>query len=217
MLEKTKEYEMKKLYNIISMTQFNCENFIKRLESRMQFSNFVVIYYSIFLIIYSITGKYYSDIYNSTLSEYFSIIISVVILTYSIISGSAKYSERITNMEEVLKLLKITKRELTQNNIEDMKKEYHRIISISERTTDLDFFNTLKQKCRENDINWYNYKEDIRCKHIDENADIDLLEQIGKYLGKVSPIVQQTKIYLNIILSIIVIIMPIKIFSLCIK
>lgn len=71
------QYTKDKMYEIMDMTQCNQANMLKRLDRISKFSNFVLIYYSIVLIIYALTVIYFPKYYNSELSEYFSIIISI--------------------------------------------------------------------------------------------------------------------------------------------
>ena len=93
------KYDKEKWKKIMDTTQSNYANMIKRLTRKSKFSNFILIYYSIFLIITTLTCKYFSDYYNVILSEYFSIILSIVVLAYSIINSNANYSVRIHILE----------------------------------------------------------------------------------------------------------------------
>ena len=95
--------------DIMNTTQSNYSNMLKRLQSKKTFSNFVITYYSIALIVYSLTAEFYSDIFDVKLSSYFNIILSVVVLTYSLIITNAKYSERIQAAEKVLNEVKAKK------------------------------------------------------------------------------------------------------------
>ena len=112
------------IYNIMNITQRNYSNMIKRLERKKVFSNYVITYYSIGLIIYSLTAEFFPDSFNIKLSSYFNIILSIVVLAYSLISSNAKYSERIQSVENILNEIKSKKRELTEKNVEEIIKEY---------------------------------------------------------------------------------------------
>ena len=94
-------------------TQVNYANMVKRLTLKKKFSNFMLIYYSIFLIIYSLTSKFYPQYFKVELSSYFGRIISIIVLVYSLINSSANYSERISSAGLVLNRVKDIKRELT--------------------------------------------------------------------------------------------------------
>ena len=100
------QYTKDRMFNIMDMTQCNQANMLKRLARISKFSNFVLIYYSIVLIIYALTVIYFPKCYNGNLSGYFSIIISVVILVFSIINGNSKYSERIKMTESTMNAIK---------------------------------------------------------------------------------------------------------------
>ena len=66
-----------KFNRILRMTLTNTVNLNNRIKKRDLFSNSILIYYSIFLIVYSITGKYFADYFNTTLAEYFNLILSI--------------------------------------------------------------------------------------------------------------------------------------------
>ena len=95
-MNENKNYNDKnKMYDIMNTTQSNYSNMLKRLQIRKSFSNFVITYYSITLIVYTLTAEFFPDKFNTELSNYFNIILSIVVLTYSLIITNAKYSERI--------------------------------------------------------------------------------------------------------------------------
>ena len=216
-----KEYTKDKLFDIIDTTQMNYANMLKRLDRKAKFSNFVAIYYSIALIVYSLTEKFYSAFYDENLSEYFSIIISIVILAYSIVNSNAHYSERIKNAENILNSTKSLKRELTDGNLDDIKKKYDEIINKAEYRSDVDFFRTLKQKSKEYGIHWIIYRIDIsnkknKSKYADKYADKkEKLDKLNNYLSEISPINQQINIVFDYILSGVIYIMPVLIFLIC--
>lgn len=121
---------------------------LKRLTRRKVFSNFVITYYSLALIIYSLTAEFFPNQFDVKLSSYFNIILSIVVLTYSLIITNANYSDRIHSAEKVLNEVKAKKRELTEENVDEKRNEYDRIISKAEYRSDIDFFRTLKQRCK---------------------------------------------------------------------
>ena len=94
------KYDKEKWKKIMDTTQSNYANMIKRLTRKSKFSNFILIYYSIFLIITTLTCKYFSDYYNVILSEYFSIILSIVVLAYS--NGFALYTMLTSSMPIII-------------------------------------------------------------------------------------------------------------------
>ena len=104
------KYDEIKWRKICETTLKNYINMEKRLSESKKFADFILVYYSIFLIINSLTAKYFT-LYNSTLCEYFGIILSVIMLAYSLINSNANYAQRITNVTTAINSLKTLKRE----------------------------------------------------------------------------------------------------------
>lgn len=81
-MSEPKNYNDKsKVYDIMNTTQSNYSNMLKRLQLEKSFSNFVITYYSIALIVYSLTAVFFSNIFDEKLASYFNIILSIVVLT----------------------------------------------------------------------------------------------------------------------------------------
>ena len=198
------------MYDIMNTTQSNYSNMLKRLQIRKSFSNFVITYYSITLIVYTLTAEFFPDKFNTELSNYFNIILSIVVLTYSLIITNAKYSERIQAAERVLNEVKAKKRELTEGNVAEKRKEYENIMSKAEYRSEIDFFRTLKQKCKKNDVCWLRYK-----KGLEKMEDRDEADKLKEYLSENFPLTQQLKIFLQYVGEGIIVIIPIFIFILC--
>ena len=196
--------------DFINTTQSNYSNMLKRLQIRKSFSNFVITYYSITLIVYTLTAEFFPDKFNTELSNYFNIILSIVVLTYSLIITNAKYSERIQAAERVLNEVKAKKRELTEGNVAEKRKEYENIMSKAEYRSEIDFFRTLKQKCKKNDVCWLRYK-----KGLEKMEDRDEADKLKEYLSENFPLTQQLKIFLQYVGEGIIVIIPIFIFILC--
>ncbi len=210
-MNENKNYNDKnKMYDIMNTTQSNYSNMLKRLQIRKSFSNFVITYYSITLIVYTLTAEFFSDKFNTELSNYFNIILSIVVLTYSLIITNAKYSERIQAAERVLNEVKTKKRELTESNVAEKRKEYENIMSKAEYRSEIDFFRTLKQKCKKNDVCWLRYK-----KGLEKMEDRDEADKLKEYLSENFPLTQQLKIFLQYVGEGIIVIIPIFIFILC--
>lgn len=170
------------------------------------------------MIIYALTAIFFPNYYDETLSGYFSIIISVVILAFSIVNGNSKYSERIKTTESTLNAIKALKREITDDNLLEKNAEYNKIIDRMEYRAEVDFFNTLKQRCKEYNIRWYLYKKDIdkEKKYKDvEDRKLKQLDKLNNYLSEDNPFLQELKIICNNILYGVIIIMPIIIFAIC--
>lgn len=193
-------------------TQSNYANMLKRLSLKKNFSNFIITYYSVALIIYSLTAEFFPEIFDEKLSSYFNIILSIVVLTYSLIITNANYAERIHSAEKVLNDVKAKKRELTEENVDIKRKEYDDIMSKAEYRTDIDFFRTLKQKCKKNNICWFFYKNGIeKLKKEDE----DEAKKLNGYLSENFPLTQQLAIVLQYLWGMIIVITPVVLFILC--
>lgn len=210
-MNENKNYNDKnKMYDIMNTTQSNYSNMLKRLQIRKSFSNFVITYYSITLIVYTLTAEFFPDKFNTELSNYFNIILSIVVLTYSLIITNAKYSERIQAAERVLNEVKAKKRELIEGNVAEKRKEYENIMSKAEYRSEIDFFRTLKQKCKKNDVCWLRYK-----KGLEKMEDRDEADKLKEYLSENFPLTQQLKIFLQYVGEGIIVIISIFIFILC--
>ena len=207
-MNENKNYNDKnKMYDIMNTTQSNYSNMLKRLQIRKSFSNFVITYYSITLIVYTLTAEFFPDKFNTELSNYFNIILSIVVLTYSLIITNAKYSERIQAAERVLNEVKTKKRELIECNVAEKRKEYENIMSKAEYRSEIDFFRTLKKKCKKNDVCWLRYK-----KGLEKMQDRDEADKLKEYLSENFPLTQQLKICLQYVGEGIIVIIPISIF-----
>ena len=206
-----KDYNDKnRMYDIMNTTQSNYSNMLKRLQRRKSFSNFVITYYSIALIVYTLTAEFFPKAFDVGLSSYFNIILSIVVLTYSLIITNAKYSERIQAAERVLNEVKSKKRELEEKNVAEKRKEYENIMSKAEYRSEIDFFRTLKQKCKKSNVRWFCYKKDL-----EKMEDREEANKLNDYLSENFPFTQQLKIILQYMGEGAIIIIPILIFALC--
>lgn len=203
-------YNKDKMYDIMNITQSNYSNMLKRLNLSKSFSNFVITYYSIALIVYSLTAEYFPKIFDVKLSSYFNIILSIVVLTYSLIITNAKYSERIKAAEDVLNAVKAKKRELTDDNVNRMRVDYETIMSKAECRSELDFFRTLKQMCKSHGVCWYLYKKDFGKKINDAEE-----RNLKNYLSENFPAIQQTKIICQYAGKLMIVLVPVILFGIC--
>ena len=80
----SQKYDADKLRKIIETTLSNYANMIKRLERKKNIAEIMLIYYSVFLIIGTLTGKYFPQHYNVVWNEYFNIILSIIVLIFSL-------------------------------------------------------------------------------------------------------------------------------------
>lgn len=149
-----------KLKTICDTTLRNCINTKKRLNLNDLFSKFILSYYSVFLIILTITGKYFEK-FNDHLSEYFGIIISVVLLVFSLINSNSKYEIRVIKLDQSINNLKTLKRNISdikdEKGIIDSKESYNKIVDKTEMRSDLDFFKTVKELHLERGISRWNF------------------------------------------------------------
>ena len=106
------KYDCEKYYRIMNMTQLNYTNQLKRLSKNQSRANIILIYYSTALIVYSVASIIYPTIFSLKWMEFSSIILSVVVLLYSIINGNANYPQRIANIEKSLNQVKSLKRKI---------------------------------------------------------------------------------------------------------
>ena len=106
------KYDCEKYYRIMNMTQLNYANQLKCLSKNQSRANIILIYYSTALIVYSVASIIYPTIFSLKWMEFSSIILSVVVLLYSIINGNANYPQRIANIEKSLNQVKSLKRKI---------------------------------------------------------------------------------------------------------
>lgn len=206
------KYDKVKWKKIMDTTQINYANMIKRLTRKSKFSNFILIYYSIFLIITTLTCKYFSNHYNIILSEYFSIILSIVVLAYSLINNNANYSVRIHNLENSLNELKNLKRKLDQGDLDKCINEYNEITDKTERRDDIDFFNTVRSLAKLHKVNIFTKKIKKGNKDINQEK----VDVVLGYLSEISVFIQSMKIASEYLWYIIVICIPVVMFIICI-
>lgn len=218
--QSVKKYDVNKWRKIINTTQSNYANMIKRLSRKQKISNIVLIYYSIFLIINTLTGKYFPNYFNSELAEYCGIILSVVMLAYSLINNSSNYAVRISNIEESLNSLKTIKRRLSDENLNECIKKYNKVADSTERREDVDFFITVKHLCKEFNINWFTKKrkDKVDWGQHDENEEEHKNQEkvVNDYISEINVCVEEGKIVLEYIWDTVLFLIPITIFALCV-
>ena len=190
-----KKYDKSEWKNIMDMTQNNYANMLKRLTGRSKISNMILIYYSIFLIVATLTARYFNDIYDSYLSEYFNIIISIIILAYSLVINNANYSLRIYNLDKSLDELKNLKREIEERTLEEIREKYNEITGRTERRKDIDFFRTIRGQAKLYGLNVVTKKINRNKKCYNEEK----CKKIMKYLSEL----RIYRLYLQIIAELI--------------
>lgn len=210
------EYDNPKKWESISdITLRNYSNMQNRLSYRNKFSNYILIYYSIFLIVNTLTAKYINNIdnfsYNRELSEYFGIILSIIILVYSLVNNNANYPIRINNIIKSINSLKTIKREIKPMTIKKFKDNYFQITDNTELRTDIDFYETIKGLCREENTNIFK----IKCENENKFKKFPK-EKINNYISELGGLIKiSIKIFLLKILDIIILLIPIIATILC--
>ena len=205
----TTDYENLKVWRRICKTTLsNYINMEKRLSDSKKMSDFVLVYYSIFLIIHSLTALCF-EWYNGKLCEYFGIVLSVIMLAYSLINSNANYAQRIERITKAINDLKTLKRNLKEEQLDLFISEYNEIVDNVEFRNDLDFFHTVKSLCKEKEINCFKKVSAFEAGQDKEK------EKIRNYLSEISPILLQIKIIANWMLKIFLCILPIVIMVVC--
>lgn len=143
----------------ILITKTNYINFKKRLMSENNLLEYNLIYYSLYLIVSGITAKYFPMTYNVKLNEYFSIIISIIVLLMSIISKNINYTNRIANIRKSILDIQELENESSEDssNLTDIKKKYQEIMKKTEIRKDIDYYKTIKES---NSIKMDKFKEE---------------------------------------------------------
>lgn len=195
---------------ICEITLCNYINMEKRLSYRQKISEIVLIYYSIFLIIYSITPNYF-PIYNSTLAQYFSVVFSIVLLAFSLVNGNAHYVRRISKVTDSINSLKTLKREIPKGDLKEFREKYNEITDSTELRSDIDFFRTVKKLCKEYGVKWYcNVDRIVLTNEYDYT-----IGKLKSYLIDINPHMTQFKIILMYFMDFFLILLPILSFILC--
>lgn len=200
------------LLRVMEYTQMNYNSMWKRLHRKAHFASFILVYYSIFLIIYSLTQIVFAQYYHEALSSYFNIILSIVVLVYSLVNSNARYDSRIAAIKDALDAVKREKRTLTLNmeSFDEAKQAYDRIIETTEFREDIDFFASVKLLCKKHKIQWWTVKWK-------KPADITPDQQrIIDYLNEMNPYYLQCRMICEILGYAFLILIPIVIFAFCI-
>ncbi len=210
----TTDYSKKDVWRQIFSTTLNNYIFMeKRLSNNKKLSELVLTYYSVFLLINSLTPIFF-DWYSTHLSNYFGIILSIVLLAYSLINSNANYTKRIDAITQAINQIKTIKRELTDDNIDQVKKEYNNIVDSVEFRGDIDFFRTVKCQCKELGIKWY--QKPAKIDTLATSGDEERISKVKNYLSEISPITLQIQIISKILFSILLFVFPLIVVALCI-
>lgn len=137
------DMKLKMFKEKLRITKSNYINMKKRFIKNSEFINSVLTGYSLFLIVGSVTAKFFSN-YNSLLDNYFNIIISIILLVVSLLNGNIKYVERAQkirkNILELNELEELTQKE--EINLEKINEKYYQIMETAEVRGDQDYYKT---------------------------------------------------------------------------
>lgn len=215
-----KGYDKDKWYRILKCTQLNYSNLLNRLSKDNKRSNFIIIYYSVALIIYSLSTHFFGTVFNEEFTSYASIILSIIVLIYSIINSNARYSERITNVLYGLNEIKSLKRRLAVGeDLTIIDKEYGEIIEQVEYRDDLDFYRTICYMCNKYGINVSNGADIDNPKYTVSESEDELKiikAEIRGYISEINPPIQKFQMGVRFLWHILLYSFPVLIFLLCI-
>lgn len=193
---------------ISNLTLSNYSNMNKRLEHKKKIAETILVYYSVAIIILSITAKYFPNFVNADIAEYFGIVCSIVLLAYSLVNNTAKYDRRIAECQRVINGVKTLKREINAD-IETFKDKYYRLIDNVEIRDDIDFFRTLKQQCKEANVHFWNVK-------LKDASKSDELAELKNHLSEINIPIILCRIVLMYLTDAILLLLPIVVFLLCV-
>ena len=209
------KYDRSKHFRIMDRAQSNYANQLKRLSRNAKRSNFILIYYSLALIICALSIKFYPALFNETWISYSNIILSIIVLIYSIINSKADYTNRISKIQVALNEVKRLKRELgaleenANDKFDKLKNEYDSIVSSTEVRDDLDFFHTVRQLCKLYGINHITGKLRKGYEENDDNKDV--IREIRGYISEINPILQWGNLICLFSFHIIIYLVPLTI------
>lgn len=173
MISGVPKYDKNKYYRIMDMAQSNYSHQLKRLSKDSKRADFILCYYSIALIIFSLSVMYYPQRFDATWFGYSSIIISVILLTFSVVNSKSRYPERMAAITIALNTTKRLKREMgalpdtlpdlqigegeqtleeeteVQKRFKAIKEEYDKLVNTTEIRDDLDFYASVRARCVE--------------------------------------------------------------------
>lgn len=170
---------------------------------------------------------------NVAATEYAGIILSIIILVYSIINSNSRYSERVQYIESALNDVKALKRRLggiVKNTepdsderfkeFEELKLDYEDIVGSVEYRDDLDFYHTVCYLCKKFGINIktgedIDTKCDLSSLNLTEKELSAYKDEIRGYIAEIKPGTQKFHICIHIVWHLILYAFPIAVFIAC--
>lgn len=211
-------YNRNKYYRIIDVTQSNYANQLKRLSKAEKRSDFILVYYSLSLIIYSLSVQFYPSVFDATWLSYSSIVLSIVLLVFSIINSKAAYPQRVAAIQTALNKTKQLKRDVGNlpnlstrpclnspesdpssscksclyqdscRKLDTYKNEYENIVNTTEIREDVDFYHTILQLSKKHGINPYTGHERDNRTH--DSYERAVIRDLKGYISENNPLVQ---------------------------
>lgn len=213
------KYDEKKWYRIIDNAQSNYAYQLKRLSKNDKRANFILIYYSLSLVVYNLTLKYFPSLLNADMASYFGVVLSVIVLIYSIINSNSRYPERITAVQQGLNKMKSLKRRLgLEGEFDNVREEYEKVVNSIEIRDDIDFYYTVCHLCKVYGIDCFTGKDvknppDSLPKNKGDITEIK--NEIRGYISELYPVSQEIYIISLKVWHVLLYLAPVLIFLFC--
>lgn len=186
------------------MAQLNFANQYKRLSKNDKRASYIIVYYSIVLIIYSLSIHFYPDRFDNTWINYCNIIVSIIVLVYSIINSKADYANRASKISAALNTVKGLKRDVgrlkdqTQEKGGEelsaeflkIKEEYDSLANSVEVRDDLDFYYTIRSLCKKYNTSAFNSKKRKETKNNLAEEQLEQFKELEGYIAENNPLMQ---------------------------
>lgn len=213
------KYDATKWYRIIDNAQSNYAYQLKRLSRNDKRANFILIYYSVSLVVYSLTVKYFPLFLSTDMASYFGIILSIIVLIYSLVNSNSRYPERIAKVQQGLNKMKSLKRKIgKKNELEGVIEEYEKVVNSIEIRDDIDFYYTVKHLCKEYGVCMLTGRDVKKLPNplSGNRGDVNVIKgEIRGYISELNPIGKIAHILLLDLWYILLYLAPILIFLTC--
>lgn len=156
---KNKQEEIKEeLLRNCNLTSLNYGQLANKLQKRKNIFQVLLPYYSVIGILNTLVPKYFLciSVHKQNILSFWGAFISVTFLVISMQISLARYPERISELTRILNKLKVLKSKINKcsnNEIEDLQKEYNEIISNGVFVGRRYFYKSCKdvdKKCKSN-------------------------------------------------------------------
>ena len=213
------KYDENKWYRIIDNAQSNYAYQLKRLSRNDQRANFILIYYSLSLVVYNLTVKYFPSLLNEDITSFFSIVLSIVVLIYSIVNSNSRYPMRVAAVQQGLNKMKSLKRKIKlAGEFDKVREEYEKVVNNIEIRDDIDFYYTVRHLCKEygiNHITGKDVKKDLASLPTTRGDVDEIKSEIRGYISELNPLLQEMHIIEQTLWHILLYSAPVLIFLFC--